>query len=273
MTQRTVPQRRPASRNVPNRGRKRKKSIVDQRRTPWGLVLAVVAVVAFAAVVVVMVTASGGKKSSSAKGEVMPAAVTGAVTTERTPQRVTDSSGISGVVAWNTTGWPGDGSTPAGSLEHQHVAGAVRYTETPPVGGPHSATWLNAGIYDQPVPAERAVHDMEHGAVWITYRPGLSAAAVRALRDFVLGQKTLPEATSSGSSSSRYVVMSPWTDDSLPAPVVISAWGHQLAVGSSGDPRLQRFVDAFRSSKRYSPEQGEAVDGVPTDVGGRPLYA
>jgi hypothetical protein len=36
------------------------------------------------------------------------------------------------------------------------------------------------------------------------------------------------------------------------------------------DPRLQQFVDTFRSSPRYSPEYGEAVDGVPVGTGGRP---
>jgi len=150
------------------------------------------------------------------------------------------------------------------------VDGPVTYTESPPVGGPHSATWLNAGIYDKPVPAERAVHNMEHGAVWITYKPSLSPAAVKSLRDFVLKQTELKEQTSAGTSSTRYIVMSPWSSDRLPAAVVISAWGHQLAVSSPADARLQRFVDVFRSSK-YSPEQGEAVDGVRTNVGGRPL--
>ena len=268
MSQRTLSQGQP-NRNAPSSGSKRPRSIVNQRRTPWGAIVAVAAVIAFAAVVVVIVAVTG-KKSPAAKGEVMPAAVSGAVTAERAPQRVADTSGIPGVVAWNTSGWPGDGSTPSGALEHQHVDGPVTYTETPPVGGPHSATWLNAGIYDKPVPAERAVHDMEHGAVWITYQPSLSPAAVKSLRDFVLTQKELGEETSAGTSSSRYIVMSPWSSDQLPAAVVISAWGHQLSVASTSDARLQRFVDVFRSSK-YSPEQGEAVDGVPTNVGGRPL--
>jgi hypothetical protein len=186
------------------------------------------------------------------------------------PRTTADTSGIPGVVAWDTTGWPGDGSSPAGALQHDHVAGPVTYTELPPVGGPHNGTWLNAGIYDRPVPAERAVHDLEHGAVWITYDPGLPAAQVQALRAFVLQQSKLPEQTESGTSTTRYLVMSPWSGD-LPSPVVISAWGHQLRLNNVDDARLQRFVDTFRRSRIYTPEFGEAVDGVPVGVGGRPL--
>jgi Protein of unknown function (DUF3105) len=277
MSQRTLPPRpagnRPAasaSRTPPTR-HKPGRSIVDQRRTPWGVIAAVAAVVMFAGVIAVAIVAGNGhKKSSPTGGEVMPAAVSGQVIHEVAPRTVADTSGIPGVLAWDTRGWPGDGSSPVGALQHQHVTGLVTYTETPPVGGPHNGTWLNAGIYDQPVPSERAVHNLEHGAVWITYDSSLTASQLQALRSFVMRQAKLPEQTQTGPSTSRYIVMSPWAG-SLPSPIVISAWGHQLRVSAVDDARLQRFVDTFRSSKTYTPEQGEAVDGVPVSVGGEPL--
>jgi len=273
MSQRTrVPS--PANRKPAPPHSKRHKPIIDQRRTPWGLIAVVSAVVVIAAGVAIVVTSSNKKSSTSGgSSEVMPAAVTGATTHEVAPQTATDSSGIAGVLAWNTTGWPGDGGSSAGALQHDHVAGPVTYTETPPVGGPHSATWLNAGIYDRPVPSERAVHNMEHGAVWITYSPGLTSDQVQALRSFALKQSKLREQTQSGPSTTRYLVMSPWASSELPAPIVISAWGHQLRVTSVDDPRLQRFVDTFRSSRAYTPELGEPVDGVPVGVGGQPLIS
>ncbi|MGD9430703.1 DUF3105 domain-containing protein [Arthrobacter russicus] len=30
--------------------------------------------------------------------------------------------------------------------------------------------WTNCGIYTAPVEPTRAVHSLEHGAVWLTYR-------------------------------------------------------------------------------------------------------
>jgi hypothetical protein len=35
------------------------------------------------------------------------------------------------------------------------------------------------------VPSERAVHNLEHGAVWITYQPSLPQSEVDQLRAFV----------------------------------------------------------------------------------------
>ena len=38
---------------------------------------------------------------------------------------------------------------------------------------------MNCGIYDKPVPSERAVHNLEHGAIWITYQPSLPQSEMR----------------------------------------------------------------------------------------------
>jgi len=215
-------------------------------------------------------SASGSASGpASASGQVVPAAVTGgSPLLQQKPKQVTAPAGIAGLLAWDTSGY-GAQTPPAGALQHDHVPGPVDYAVVPPVGGPHNAVWLNAGVYTEPVPGERAVHDLEHGAVWITYRPGLSAADVTALTAFVTRQSLVDERTQPGQSN-RYVVMSPWADDSLPAPVVISAWGYQLRVQGPGDPRLQAFVDTFRHSEKYSPEYGSPVDGVPVLTGGRP---
>jgi len=65
------------------------------------------------------------------------------------------------------------------------VTGNVSYRQQPPVVGPHDAVWLNCGIYPTPVPSRNAGHSLEHGAVWVTYRPDLSATAISRLRSLV----------------------------------------------------------------------------------------
>lgn len=119
-------------------------------------------------------------------------------------------------------------------LNHQHVVGTVHYNRTPPAGGMHNAQWLNCGIYTQPVPNTNAVHDLEHGAVWITYRPTLSSKGVSQLRQFVLSHYDGTE---------RYITLSPYPG--LPAPVVASAWGAQIRLTRPSDPRLAAFVAHF----------------------------
>jgi len=41
--------------------------------------------------------------------------------------------------------------------------------------------WLACGVYDEAVRDENAVHDLEHGTVWITHDPGLPADDVERL--------------------------------------------------------------------------------------------
>ena len=124
-----------------------------------------------------------------------------------------------------------------------HVKGPVTYDQTPPVGGPHDAIWLNCGIYTQPVPNENAVHDLEHGAVWVTYDPSLPAESVTKLR------ARMP---------STYTVLSPYPG--LPGPIVLSAWDAQLTVSSVTDARISQFFDKYRNSGN-APEPGAPCTG------------
>ena len=193
------------------------------------------------------------------------------MTVEQKPKQVPNTSGISGVMAWDTQGWPGNGHSPAGALEHEHVSGPVQYAVLPPVGGPHNAIWMNAGVYTKPVPSERAVHNLEHGAVWITYDPNLPAAQLDQLVAFVAKQSLIPESEpGTPGQANRYMDLSPWATNDLPSPIVMSSWGYQLRVSSPTDPRLQQFVDKYRHNATYTPEFGAPVDGQPINVGGRP---
>jgi hypothetical protein len=128
-------------------------------------------------------------------------------------------------------------------LSRNHVTTAVDYPQIPPVGGDHFPAPQTCGAYDQPIHNELGVHSMEHGAVWITYRPDLPPAAVDRLRR---------EARQS------YVLVSPYPD--LPAPVVASAWGLQVRLDSAEDSRLDQFVTRFRNGPQ-TPEPGAACTG------------
>ena len=119
-----------------------------------------------------------------------------------------------------------------------HTESAVAYKETPPVGGEHHPVWLNCGVYDEQVRSENAVHSMEHGAVWITYQPDLAQADVDTLEDI---------------APDTYSLLSPY--EGLPAPVVVSAWGTQLALTGADDPRLEEFIKKYRQGPQ-TPEPG-----------------
>lgn len=238
-----------------------------------------------AAVVVVLVVAGGiayavhrnsadtatGSSAVNASQQIIPTTPTGQVTVEKKPAQVTNTTGVKGVLAFDTLGYPASGKADSGTLAHDHVTGPVTYAVTPPVGGQHNATWMNAGVYTKPIPSERAVHNLEHGAVWITYDPDLPAAQVKQLVAFVNKQSYVDEsAAGTTGQANRYLDLSPWASNKLPSKIVISSWGYQLRVSSPTDSRLQQFVDTFRHSQKYTPEYGSAVDGIPVETGGRP---
>ena len=64
-----------------------------------------------------------------------------------------------------------------------HTEEAVDYPTEPPVGGRHAGEWLDCGAYDEQVPAENLVHDLEHGTVVIAHDPDLDADEVALLEE------------------------------------------------------------------------------------------
>lgn len=125
-----------------------------------------------------------------------------------------------------------------------HVDGDVTYAQQPPVGGEHRAAWQNCGIYDDPVQEELAVHSMEHGAVWLTYRPDLPAEQVEQLKGLVRGK--------------THTLLSPFPDQQ--SAVAASAWGVQLTADRADDPRLGQFIAKYRQGSQ-TPEPGAACVG------------
>jgi hypothetical protein len=219
---------------------------------------------AIAAVVVIIGGGVGWYAASrgSSTPEVLPTAPSGAPQSQPAALVVPNTSGISGVVAYDTAGWPtASKNGPADkALGHNHVPGPVTYSVTPPVGGDHNPTPLTCGVYTKPVPNEYAVHSMEHGAVWITYQPSLPQSEVSQLKSFAERQTELSPA--GGTTGSRYMALTPYPG--LPSPIVVSSWGFQLRLSSPTDPRLQQFVDKFRASQQYTPEYGGECTGVGT---------
>ena len=130
---------------------------------------------------------------------------------------------------------------------NNHVETAVEYPQTPPAGGDHNPAWLNCGVYTEVQQNENAVHSLEHGAIWVTYDPSISAEELDLLKT------KLP---------STFVILSPYDD--LPAPIVLSGWDVQLQVDKASDERIAEFFEEYwRSADVPEPNAPctGAVDG------------
>lgn len=129
--------------------------------------------------------------------------------------------------------------TPAPSLLGEAVAmGPARHVPPgaplevvagqPPVGGPHFEQPARAGIYAEPVPDGHAIHSLEHGIVWISYRPDL------------VSERDLDVLTAVARAHARDVLLSPRPENGAAASVV--SWGRRLNLAS---PVSRATVEAF----------------------------
>lgn len=133
--------------------------------------------------------------------------------------------------------------------DRNHVKETVKYEQTPAAGGNHDPVWLNCEgkVYDEPQRTENAVHGLEHGAVWVSYKPGTDTKEVDALMKKVEGKP--------------YIFMSPVAEQ--PDQIMLTAWGNQLSVASADDSKFDEFVKAFSQSPK-APEPGATCS---TDAG------
>src|SRR6266516_905290 len=180
------------------------------RPKPWGLIAGTIAVVVFAAAVIGYAVVQVRNKAN------------------QTPEKLAaDAAKISGVAVQ---------SFPS----RQHKTTPIKYAQSPPFGGEHAPEWADCTgtVYAQPIRGENAVHSLEHGAIWITYRPGLSTAEVDALKRRVSGID--------------YMLMSPYTG--LKTKLSLQSWGHQLFVDSVDDKRIDTFIKDLKHNVTLTPE-------------------
>jgi hypothetical protein len=144
-----------------------------------------------------------------------------------------------------------------GSLTTAHKPGKLTYKQSPPVGGDHNRVWQNCSgdVYSAPIANENAVHSLEHGAVWITYRPGLDEQELHILTAKV--------------RSRDFMMLSPY--EALRSKITLQAWGYQLEVAAADDPRIDAFIAKYRRTATLEPG-APCTDGT-TETGTEPKNA
>jgi hypothetical protein len=191
-------------------GRKAPPPITVSKPKPWGLIAMTLAVVLFAAGVIgyaLVKVNDAGNNTPEAKAEAVKS--------------------MQGIVVKDYQGGV-------------HNDGPIKYAESPPIGGEHANQWADCTgtVYANPIRQENAVHALEHGAIWITYRPGLAADQVDALKKKVDGVEQM--------------LMSPYPG--LKSAISLQAWGHQVAVDNASDERIAEFIDDLRLNPVVAPE-------------------
>ena len=108
----------------------------------------------------------------------------------------------------------------------------VAYSTTPPTSGDHWNWWARCGFYEDPVPDERIVHNLEHGNIVVSYN--LAPADVNRLKDFMDDLDLAP----------LWAVTRPY--GKIPeGTVALSAWGILDTMQGVDEARIETFFEHY----------------------------
>jgi hypothetical protein len=107
------------------------------------------------------------------------------------------------------------------------------YNSSPPTSGTHSPSWARCGIFDNPLPDEIQVHNLEHGFINIQYNTQ-NEDSITALKTIAEGLPGWP----------NYYVFAPYPD--MEHTVALTAWGVVQYLDIVSHEPILDFVNAYR---------------------------
>ena len=130
---------------------------------------------------------------------------------------------------------------PVEGRDHVSDGTVVAYKTNPPASGSHYAVPADWGVYETVIPDERLVHNLEHGGIWISYRPSIPAAAKERLTALSKGYKSK-------------VIMVPREKNDT--DIALVSWGrvYKIAVSSDGTFDEKAIKNYIKKYKNTGPE-------------------
>ncbi|MFY9462803.1 MAG: DUF3105 domain-containing protein [Candidatus Sungiibacteriota bacterium] len=143
----------------------------------------------------------------------------------------------------NAQNTPGESYANQGQ-EHVPLGREFAYNSNPPASGPHYASPANWGVYDYEANDKLFIHNMEHGGVWIAYRPTVSTNVVAHLKSIV---------DEFGGSK---IVMAPRAAND--SDVAVAAWTRLLKINLIGgditEDQMNQIRVFYKAYKNKGPE-------------------
>ena len=146
------------------------------------------------------------------------------LTTKKSPEEIDFKEKIEAVSL--------EGKVEEFSIEgRDHVLSEVKveYKTNPPTSGGHLAQAENWGVYDKEIDDKAAVHSLEHGGIWISYRD--------------IGDEEIKILEEIGKNNSQRVVVSPRSlnDDKI----VVTSWGKMMKLEKVEKALIQRYINTY----------------------------
>jgi len=125
---------------------------------------------------------------------------------------------------------------PIEGREHISARDNVSYKTNPPTSGDHLAEAKTWGVYSDEIDDKAAVHGLEHGGIWISYKD-ISDDEIQFLKEI-------------GKNNSQSVIVSPRSENE--DKIVIASWGKMMKLESVDKVLIQKYIDTY---KNHSPEK------------------
>lgn len=111
----------------------------------------------------------------------------------------------------------------------------IPYNSNPPTSGPHYLQPAEWGVYQNELPDEQLVHNLEHGGIWISYKD--------------IDPDTLSKLEAIGKANRGSVIVTPrLANDSK---ITLASWTRLTKLDSYDETRILDFIKA---NKNKSPE-------------------
>jgi hypothetical protein len=117
------------------------------------------------------------------------------------------------------------------SMGNEHLAPGEEpplYNSNPPTSGKHNQRWVTPlQVYNQKLPDDMLIHNLEHGHVWLSYRDANDSEAIAVLTTL---QRKFPDRV--------LVTLRPEN----PSRVAAAAWTRLLALDELDAEQLEAFI-------------------------------
>ncbi len=113
-----------------------------------------------------------------------------------------------------------------GSTEHPP------YNSNPPTSGPHWPQPAQWGVYTTAQPDEQLIHNLEHGGIWISYKPDkVDQNTINLLNDF----------------ATRYQLIVVEPRPANDATISLTAWTRRLNLDQYDERAILEFIESFHN--------------------------
>lgn len=106
------------------------------------------------------------------------------------------------------------------------------YNSNPPSSGPHYGQTAEWGVYGEQLPDEQLIHNLEHGGIWISYKPDLDKGSKEKLINLAKGYKSK-------------VVLEPRKEND--SNIALVSWGRVFKLESFDEQQIKDFIEFYKN--------------------------